>query len=60
MWWPCRAELPDDGDWATHDWRWNHRYEEAEARAVTEGEREAKLAEQLKNMAAAPVRRKRR
>ena len=63
----AHLELPNDLEWSNHDWRWKHRYEGAgggDASAIphkmAEEERKAKVEDQLKNMAGAPTRRKRR
>lgn len=72
------AELPDDLEWSSHDWRWQHRYgrgapaatgsarpagsdpDAPTSRRVSEDERRSKLDDQLRNMAGAPTRRRRR
>lgn len=72
------AELPDDLEWSSHDWRWQHRYgrgapaatgsarpagsdpDAPTSRRMSEDERRSKLDEQLRNMAGAPTRRRRR
>ena len=72
------AELPDDLEWSSHDWRWQYRYgrgapaatgsarpagsdpDAPTSRRVSEDERRSRLDEQLRNMAGAPTRRRRR
>jgi|TARA_B110000977_G_scaffold12890_1_gene16368 hypothetical protein len=60
------ADLPDDLEWSTHDWRWAARYkgtgdvDEDDFKKMEETERKAKLEQQLAQMAGAPTRRRRR
>ena len=72
------AELPDDLEWSSHDWRWQYRYgrgapaatgsarpagsdpDAPTSRRVSEDEHRSRLDEQLRNMAGAPTRRRRR
>ena len=67
----AHVELPQDQEWDTHDWRWAHRYKgaangvagvdpEQARRRMGEEERRARVGEQLRSMAGAPTRRKRR
>ena len=67
----AHVELPRDQEWDTHDWRWAHRYKgaangvagvdpEQARQRMGEEERRARVNEQLRSMAGAPTRRKRR
>ena len=65
----AHVELPRDQEWDTHDWRWAHRYkgaadgvdgEHGERRRMGDEERRARVSDQLRSMAGAPTRRKRR
>ena len=67
----AHVELPQDQEWDTHDWRWAHRYKgaangvagvdpEQARQRMGEEERRARVNEQLRSMAGAPTRRKRR
>ena len=67
----AHVELPRDQEWDTHDWRWAHRYKgaangvagvdpEQARQRMGEEERRVRVNEQLRSMAGAPTRRKRR
>ena len=68
----AHVELPQDQEWDTHDWRWAHRYkgaangvagidpENIETTKIGAEERKTRVESQLRSMAGAPSRRKRR
>lgn len=68
----AHVELPQDQEWDTHDWRWAHRYkgaangvagidpENIETTKIGAEEKKTRVESQLRSMAGAPSRRKRR
>jgi hypothetical protein len=68
----AHVELPQDQEWDTHDWRWAHRYkgaangvagidpENIETTKIGAEEQKTRVESQLRSMAGAPSRRKRR
>ena len=68
----AHVELPQDQEWDTHDWRWAHRYkgaangvagidpENIETTKIGAEEKKMRVESQLRSMAGAPSRRKRR